>query len=397
MNTVIFNTHDVVLIITAYQCVLFAVLLLVSGRAQRNANIYLAMFLLAHAAIPADILINFGEEFRNVALEISPNLFYLFGFAYWLEGPLLLWYIRSALYRDYRPRPLEWLYLLPFVLYLIYELMFYYTLPDADKLALQQGYALETAPRYMNYVTFFRELMRVAFGVACIVEINRYRRQIRRHFSDIRLLDFEWLKILSYGFLFLRCIAVVVAVMILLSIHAGINVDFAFMGLTGNYLTLMLISLLIFFSLKYSTLLGAVDQDIAQSDSEDANPYSDEQVAKLLEVMQVDRPWLESDLTMEELSNRTGIPTRTLSAIMNRHFNRNFFEFINNYRLDEALSLLQDTKNKHLTILDILYESGFNSKATFNTLFKRREGMTPSEYRRKANIGQQPAIRPGFD
>src|SRR6478609_6789668 len=124
MYQVIFNTHDVVLLMTAYQCILFAILLLTVKREQRISNIFLAFFLLQQAAIPLDILISFGAEFRQIALGWSPNLFYVFGFGYWLEAPFLLWYTRSLIYKDYRLVQKDLIYLIPFFCYLIYQILF---------------------------------------------------------------------------------------------------------------------------------------------------------------------------------------------------------------------------------------------------------------------------------
>ena len=67
--------------------------------------------------------------------------------------------------------------------------------------------------------------------------------------------------------------------------------------------------------------------------------------------------------------------------MINRSFNQNFFEFVNKYRVAEAQKLLGDSSNASRTMIDIMHECGFNSKATFNTLFKKLVGMTPSQYR----------------
>src|SRR5690606_12113843 len=95
-------------------------------------------------------------------------------------------------------------------------------------------------------------------------------------------------------------------------------------------------------------------------------------------------PYLIAGLTLEKLSQQMQISPRALSEIINRQFDCNFFEFINGYRVAEARRLLEDPANKRKTVLDIMYDAGFNSKATFNTLFKRTVDMTPSEYRKQA-------------
>lgn len=387
-ESVIFNTHDVVLLMTAYQCILYAILLVaLSGESGEHLlrNLFLVLFLLSCAAIPMDLLINFGAEFRNVALETSPNLFYIFGFAYWLDGPLLLWYTRSVLYKNYRPKKHEWLYLLPFIAYLCYEILFYYSLSPEAKLALQQGYDLATAPKYMNYVTFFREVFRFAFGVTCLIEIRRYRATIRDTFSDVQAIDFRWLNLLVIGFLLLRVLNVIMAVMLLATIHFGFSANFGSVGLAGNYLTFFLISMLIFFSLKHSSVVGGMEEQ-AKANAWEKERFDEVHIQKLLGHMEQEKPYLQHSLTIDHLAEQVGMSTRLLSSIMNRHFNRNFFEFINQYRIEEAKRLLAQ---QGMNVLDILYAAGFNSKSTFNMLFKKSVGMPPSDYRKKVRAESQ--------
>lgn len=384
MDATIFNAHDVVLLMTCYQCLLYASLLLVSPGRSRSRNCFLALFLLSQAAIPLDILINFGAEFRYVALNISPNLFYIFGFAYWLEGPLLLWYTKSVLYEQYRPPRREYLYLVPLVLYVGYELVFYYSLSTPEKIELQLGYDLAQAPQYMNYVTLARELFRLAFSIACLRAIQQYRQTLKESFSNTEVIDFQWLKLLVVGFSVLRTIAVIVALLIIASLHFDLKVNFETVGLAGNYLTFLLISMLIFFSLKKSSVVAPVAQPAEEVEDQSRTHYSERQVDQLLQYMEEHKPHLENSLTIDELARKTRIPARELSAITNRHLNKNFFEFVNSYRIEEAKQQLQDPSRRHQSILTIMFAAGFNSKATFNTLFKKATGQTPSAFRRQS-------------
>lgn len=384
MDSIIFNTHDVILLMTVFQCVFFSILLLALSGKQTAKSVFLALFLLSQAAIPLDILINFGAEFRNVVLNFSPNLFYVFGFAYWLEGPLILWYIRSELYKNYQVKQYEWLYLVPFLAYLGYEILFYYSLTAGNKLSLQQGYELSLAPKYMNYITLLRELIRLGFGLACIIEIRRYRVAIRDNFSNVHTMDFKWLNLLVDYFIILRVIAVLVAVMILSTIHFNLRLNFSALGLTSNYLAFFLTSILIFCSLRYSTLSTIAKEPLGSANHDGKQSFSEKDITTLIQHLDSEKPYLQPALTIDELSAQIKIDSKTLSSILNRHFKKNFFEFINHYRINESKALLRNAQNSHMNILDILYASGFNSKATFNTLFKKSTKQTPSEYRKNA-------------
>ncbi len=391
MYQVIFNTHDVVLLMTAYQCILFAVLLLTVKREKRISNIFLAFFLLQQAAIPLDILISFGAEFRQIALGWSPNLFYVFGFGYWLEAPFLLWYTRSLIYKDYHLTQKDVIYLIPFFCYLIYQILFYYRLEWSDKLHLQEAYNLFSAPHYMNYVTLFRELFRALLGVMCIIEIRRYSQHIKTNFSDIERLDLTWLKMLAIGFLAIRAWAVLVGLLILLSVSFGISTNFEIMGLLGNYTTFIMVSILIFFGLGHSSVFEGMEakSNIVAKGDIPKDKLKDEQIKNLTDFMEQQKPYLIPALTLEKLATQLKMQPRILSHLINRHFECNFFEFINSYRVDESKRLLTDPSNEGRNMLDIMYDVGFNSKATFNTLFKKKVGMTPTEFRKQALKLQQ--------
>jgi len=391
MYQVIFNTHDVVLLMTAYQCILFAILLLTIKREKPLSNFFLAFFLLQQAAIPLDILISFGAEFRHVALEWSPNLFYVFGFGYWLEAPFLLWYTRSLIYKDYRLTKKDLVYLIPFFSYLVYQVLFYYQLELLDKQHLQEDYNLFSAPYYMNYVTLFREVFRAALGVMCILEIRRYSQHIKTNFSDIERLDLTWLKILVIGFLTIRIWAVLVGLLILLSVSFGINTNFEVMGLTGNYTTFIMVSMLIFFGLGHSTVFEGIEAknndtvDVTKGDQL-KDKIKDVQIKQVADYMEKEKPYLMPALTLDKLAAQLKMQPRILSHLINRHFECNFFEFINSYRVEESKRMLADPLCAEKNMLDLMYDVGFNSKASFNTLFKKKVGMTPSEFRKQAAL-----------
>lgn len=91
--------------------------------------------------------------------------------------------------------------------------------------------------------------------------------------------------------------------------------------------------------------------------------------------------FLEPELTLGDLSEMSGIPSRYLSQIINQYKNKSFFDYINGLRVNYACNLLLTDNRKN--ILEILYESGFNSKTSFNTSFKKHTGLSPSEYKAK--------------
>jgi YesN/AraC family two-component response regulator len=92
-------------------------------------------------------------------------------------------------------------------------------------------------------------------------------------------------------------------------------------------------------------------------------------------------PFLDPSLTIQELSNQINIPVRDLSILINHHMDQHFFDFVNEYRIQKAMNILKDQSKSQLTVLEILYEVGFNSKSSFNTSFKKYTSLTPTAYR----------------
>ncbi|MBE0675534.1 MAG: AraC family transcriptional regulator [Bacteroidales bacterium] len=116
---------------------------------------------------------------------------------------------------------------------------------------------------------------------------------------------------------------------------------------------------------------------------------ADEILKKLISYMQEKRPYLNRDLSIFDLAAMTGISRHHITQVLNEHYNRNFYTFINEFRVNEAAVRMADARFRNYTILAIAYDSGFNSKSAFNKIFLEYKGMTPSEYRTSLNTNQQ--------
>ena len=102
---------------------------------------------------------------------------------------------------------------------------------------------------------------------------------------------------------------------------------------------------------------------------------------RLLLLMENDHPYRDSDLTLNQLAEMLSISPHHLSEIINSKLHQNFFDFVNRYRVEEVKKDLENPDKAHLTVLAIAFDAGFNSKSSFNSIFKRFTNLTPSEYR----------------
>jgi len=107
------------------------------------------------------------------------------------------------------------------------------------------------------------------------------------------------------------------------------------------------------------------------------------QIVFLKNYMTAKKPYLNPSLTIRKLAEKIKMNPRDLSVLINQHLNQHFFDFVNEYRIEEAKKILKNPEKKEFTVLEILYEVGFNSKSSFNTAFKKHTGFTPTQFRNK--------------
>jgi AraC-like DNA-binding protein len=112
---------------------------------------------------------------------------------------------------------------------------------------------------------------------------------------------------------------------------------------------------------------------------------AEEHLQRLLRYMEEETPYLEFELTLGDMARELSIPQKELSQVINEKLNKNFCTFLNEYRIGEARHLLLENTGKKLSVLDIAFESGFNSKTSFNMVFKKHLRMTPTHFR-KTNL-----------
>jgi AraC-like DNA-binding protein len=390
MNQVVFNFHDVILLMTAMLCVFFALLLVVTNPPQNTNNYLLAAFLIAHALIPLHELILWGAEFKLHVREHLPGIYFVGGFAYFLDCVLLYFYVKSLVFRDFHLRPKDAYHLIPFGLFLLFMIVAFYRYPRAIRLDWINTEVFVYGAGYIG-MDFWCKVLRVLYCVACLRLIVKYKDLLKATHSNIEKVDIAWLRLLVIGFLVVTVMESILSLSKLIGIFAHYDFQhydlriFEFIGLSGYYVLFVLVCTLVFTSMRYFSSFEAVrqkDRDAAKKPAPEKllNP---EFADKIDSIMRSQKPYLQPDITLDMLAETLAMPAKDLSMIINRHFHNNFYEFINSYRIEEAKGLLADVKNKAKTITDIYLEVGFNSKSVFNTFFKKLVGMTPTEYRQR--------------
>ena len=374
MKTPIFNFHDIILFMTIAECLLLALFQAALPASNRLASRLLIAFLLSLGAGAGCILILWSDHLQINPFFDSVILPYLLITAALIKGPILYLYVNALTQHSFTLKKSQYLHLLPIVICL--ALVFVFSL-DSDDLLHRSTEATSLSTIAVNDLWHLTKILPLLYGIASVYKVQRYRSHLKDQYSNFSPDEPGWLSILTIGFLLTWIWGIVVHV---IAQFAPVKMS-DHLGIAENYVIFVLVNALFTYSLAYAhRLLTTKSLKTKESAAEKPDELAIERVKQ---GMETEKFYLEQNLNIEEFANRIDLPVRDVSNVINKHFGTNFFEFMNSYRVTEAKRLLSNDENHDLTILDILLQSGFNSKSAFHRFFKRLVGMSPTEYRKK--------------
>lgn len=361
--------------------------LLFTRKINHTANVVLAIAMLAlsidiyHSAY---IIFEYYRVFIHFA-----GATYAFPFLY---GPIFYLYAKLISSGSNHFNPRYYLHFIPFILVVIYGFIFVYLQDGEFKFALIRNELEQPLPglKILNLLKTVHGLIYVFFTIRIVRD---YNNKIRNTFSNIESINLNWLWHLAIGLSVVWGIVVISYVIDAFS-EKNINID---------HLIYMAASLLIY-SIGYLSLRQPqIFQPAIQKQEKEPEPTAkikavigtsyrksgltdkeaENHLQNLLNVMNNDKPYLNSELTLGELAGKLSMSTHNLSEILNTRLNQKFYDFINRYRVEEVKRRLVDKESEKYNLLSIAFDSGFNSKSSFNTIFKKQTGTTPSEYRKQ--------------
>jgi AraC-like DNA-binding protein len=383
------NFRSLLLFLAMVQGLVIVVLLLLRGlRRSRVTDLLLAglLFYLVLSLIEHFIgFMGVYDYMREAGHDLS---FFPFSNPF-MWGPLIWLYVQSVTDSDFTwQRRLWWHFLAPLLFYV--EHFGVWSLPDAVKFPILESGSPFQWVRQMVNVAFYG--LTFWYLYLAVQRYREYRRLLNAEFSNTGRMTLLWLRNFIYFF---------VAYMVIdLSFWvAGMFVDLWY---TEQYwLELIRAIHLYYLSVEgwsftqktkvHYDLLEAREQQLAlpaPATGTSAVPakalYSSEVLIEkrqaLESFMQEERPWLDPDLTLSQLATQFGLNAAQLSYLVNTGFEQNFNDFVNAYRVNEVKSRMQDPTFRHLSLLGVAFECGFNSKATFNRAFKKLTGEAPSAF-----------------
>lgn len=383
MNETLFNFHDVLMVLTAFECFLFALLLAATNKEKNASTWFLVGFLMCHFFIPLHELTFWGEQFRIWLLEKSPNLFFWGSHAYFLDGPLLYFFVKSLLFRDFKLRKEHVWHLVPVFTYFVAMVVIFYSRNYETQYWLIKSQHIAYSAPYL-YLEAAGRYIRFAYSLFCFSLVFTYHQQLQHVYANLKLGDVAWLKIMLSCFaLLFAWDAILLTIKLVELAEDFFNLNLLnIVGLSGYYLNFIVVNVLIFLRFIYFVFVPAINEQPPFSRKEDKLKLIDHRLIKNLErVMKEQRYYINPDITLDKLADKVGTPPRKLSMIIKTHYKQSFYDFINTHRIIEAKRMLDEPVELRKSITDIYLEVGFNSKSVFNSFFKKTEGITPSEYR----------------
>jgi AraC-like DNA-binding protein len=243
----------------------------------------------------------------------------------------------------------------------------------------------EVQRQITNGIWHFIKVMPFFYALAAVNRVRLYRIGLHNQYSNFSPTEPSWLNILSLGFLFTWSFSILVHIIANTIAVASPEISDLF-GIAENYIIFILINALFINSVVHTHKLLTTKPEVTKDKADEK--LTDTAIQKVQQGMETQKLFLKQNLNIDEFSKRINLPVKEVSAVINKHYGTNFFEFMNSYRVEEAKRLLSDSQHADMTVMDVLLHAGFNSKSAFHRFFNRLVGMSPTEFR-KQNIGKE--------
>ncbi|AQT60503.1 hypothetical protein CBP51_19245 [Cellvibrio mixtus] len=378
----LFNINDISLLFSGFHALVLASLLFFSQQQGRIKQLYwhfLALFFFLGALRTFDTLVYWNINVRDTLSLVSANFFFLFGFAFFLQGPLLFWFTRASIFRDFALTRRDALHLLPAVCYPIYIYQIFHQLTPEQKLLYIHDWAHVTSDPYFEGLIWAQRVALFTYSALCVYQLHQYLHHLRAHHCVLNRVDLQWLKLLLIGFFFLNSWTM----MTLVDTRFIHLFDAEFLGEFESHFYLIYMSALVVYLLKNSNGFSDIQIEHTIAPEPPAEVPQQQLVEKLTDFMEQNKPYLEPHITVERLAIKLNVSPKLLSCTINNQLHMNFFELIGTYRVAEAKKRLADSTLGQQPISEIMKSCGFNSKSVFNQAFKKTVGVTPSYYRQQ--------------
>jgi AraC-like DNA-binding protein len=377
-----FNPRSLAVFICILKGAVFAALLLIRySKLKKSSDFWLAALLLLLCSSLITPFIGFANVYdRNQWLTYFP-----FAILY-ASGVCIWFYVQTLTNAERKFSRRDLLLFVPTLIYLIFRFVIF-----AQSLEFKNRFDENYYQPFVKpFVTVTEFAWNFAFLYFSIRHYRKYRRWLDENYSDTEKIKFDWLRNFLYVFTF---------VFVLGSIFDFTD-SFVF---DLSYIQYFYFELILAFVIYYLAVAGylrsqPIEINFTEAESEKIEAATEERKSllpeielenlktKLLVLMNTEKPFLDPQLTLANLARRLGVNTTVLSYVINNGFEKNFNDFVNEFRIAEVKNKLASGAAETENLLGIALDSGFNSKATFNRAFKKFTGVAPKEFSADAKI-----------
>lgn len=338
----------------------------------KQSHLFFALFLFSLAISKIGWILGF---FRYSIFSHYPQILYLGETFDFLIAPCLFLFVLSILQKGYRFRKRDVIHLIPFIVALALWILKYGMLPSEIKRNMILS-GLYSPANDQVFGSIALHLQMIGYIIASLILIYLYKKEINEQVASVHSEQLTWLYLVITGFGVMKYAG-------LLKYHLYVRWGIFSEGLYAlSVLCYLIFMLMVLYHLmKHPQLFSLIQIQLKKTrngslSGEMLQNYKNQ----LIRYMESHKPYKIPDLTIQKLADRVAIPPRSLSEVINDGFKQNFFEFVNTYRIKDAQRMITEYQ-KSKTILEILYEVGYNNKSVFNAIFKKYTGKTPTEFR----------------
>jgi AraC-like DNA-binding protein len=315
-----------------------------------------------------------GIEFFTCAIDYSIFGKPLLSSSFLLINPGFFLYVKSLIVKDFRLRWIQLLHLAPFI---IFETIAYIVYVP---FSLETFFESKYAHWYGYLFSIVTLLSWILYNMSSSVIVITHRKQLFNDFSNIESnKKITWILFIVV-FYNLYCLAAVTTGIVVLLL----KINFLLPHIVNYSALLALVYILGFYGLRQKSISQYSENEVFEyrkartSSLPPDRKYAVKQ--QLLKYFKEEKPYLNTDLNMMMIADHLKLPKHQVTEVLNADIGRNFFHFVNEYRVEAIKKMLSDPSNNY-SIEAIGYECGFSSKSSFFTVFKNLTGMTPLQYK----------------
>ena len=376
-----FNLLNIVLLVCIVQGIIMGIRIFFKKDGNTVANRFLGLFVACISLELTHLFFSLANIFGQ-----NPDLYMMPIYSSFAFGPLLYWYVHTLTKPNisFNWRKHGW-HFIPVLIQFIF-----YCILGASSYETKNWFWGEYHQNYTYpFENYFKVFSFFAYLIAALWLVRQYQKQIKETYASLNKVTLQWLY---------QLLIVLFVVYFIEFTESRVHEFFDYHPFhVANWLPAVTVywlawTVLMRKPLEKAELLSAKDETSLQKS---ANTESTQLLDKttllssaqeLTQKMEVEKWYLNPTLKLSDLSKEMNLPVKTLSYVINTGIGKSFYDFVNAYRVEEFQKRITQDDHAHLSLLGIAYDCGFNSKATFNRIFKKFTGVSPSVYQRQKAV-----------